>query len=167
MISHVYPRIADDARDRGAVRMAMCLALERQAFVLPWSGGPHRTAGHSSRAGECEFLARRPKVDGRHGQISLTSGREGQGQERRRPDRGFPIMANLKVFRTPAGFHDAYVAAPSQKAALKAWGSEADLFARGIAEKVTDPKLMEAPARKARSFYQGKPGQRGRSFRGC
>ena len=128
--------------------MAMCLALERQAFVLPWSGGPHRTAGHSSRAGECEFLARRPKVDGRHGQISLTSGREGQGQERRRPDRGFPIMANLKVFRTPAGFHDAYVAAPSQKAALKAWGSEADLFARGIAEKVTDPKLMEKPLAK-------------------
>ncbi|MEC3950243.1 hypothetical protein [Sphingobium sp. HWE2-09] len=54
-------------------------------------------------------------------------------------------MAKLKVFRTPIGFHDAYVAAPSQKAALQAWGSDADLFARGIAEKVTDPKLMEAP----------------------
>ncbi|WP_374551345.1 hypothetical protein [Sphingobium yanoikuyae] len=65
-----------------------------------------------------------------------------------RADRGFRIMAKLKVFRTPAGFHDAYVAAPSQKAALKAWGSEADLFARGIAEKVTDPKLMEAPLAK-------------------
>jgi len=51
----------------------------------------------------------------------------------------------LKVFRTPTGFHDAYVAAPSQKAALAAWGSEHDLFARGIAEKVGDPDLMREP----------------------
>ncbi len=57
-------------------------------------------------------------------------------------------MAKLKVFRTPIGFHDAYVAAPSQKAALKAWGSDADLFARGVAELVTDPALAaEALAR--------------------
>lgn len=48
----------------------------------------------------------------------------------------------LKVFRTPAGFHDAYVAAPSRKAALAAWGADADLFARGVAEEVTDPALM-------------------------
>jgi hypothetical protein len=47
----------------------------------------------------------------------------------------------LKVFRTPIGFHDAYVAAPSRKAALEAWGSTADLFARGGAEEVTDPQL--------------------------
>ncbi len=51
----------------------------------------------------------------------------------------------LKVFRTPTGFHDAYVAAPSRKAALAAWGSDADLFARGVAEEVTDLKLTEAP----------------------
>jgi len=54
-------------------------------------------------------------------------------------------MAKLKVFRTPIGFHDAYVAAPSRKAALKAWGADADLFARGVAEEVTDPALVEAP----------------------
>ena len=48
----------------------------------------------------------------------------------------------LKVFRTPIGFHDAYVAATSRKAALAAWGSDADLFARGAAEEVTDPALM-------------------------
>jgi multidrug resistance efflux pump len=54
-------------------------------------------------------------------------------------------MATLKVFRTPIGFHDAYVAVPSQKAALKAWGADGDLFARGIAERVTDAALMEAP----------------------
>ena len=51
----------------------------------------------------------------------------------------------LKVFRTPIGFHDAFVAAPSQKAALEAWGADANLFAQGIAEQVTDPKLMEEP----------------------
>ncbi|HLV08517.1 MAG TPA: hypothetical protein VKY80_12655 [Croceibacterium sp.] len=51
----------------------------------------------------------------------------------------------LKVFRTAIGFHDAYVAAPSQKAALEAWGADANLFARGVAEQVTDPELMEEP----------------------
>jgi len=51
----------------------------------------------------------------------------------------------LKVFRTSAGFHDAYVAAPSRKRALAAWGADADLFARGVADEVTDPKLMAAP----------------------
>ena len=51
----------------------------------------------------------------------------------------------LKVYRTVAGFYDAYVAAPSQKAALAAWGSDRDLFARGIAEQVTDPALMAEP----------------------
>ena len=54
----------------------------------------------------------------------------------------------LKVFRTPIGFHDAYVAAPSQKAALDVWGSDADLFARGVAERVEDPALMREPLAK-------------------
>ena len=54
----------------------------------------------------------------------------------------------LKVFRTTIGFHDAYVAAPSMKAALAAWGADSNLFAQGIAEAVTDPELMtEALAR--------------------
>jgi chromosome segregation ATPase len=51
----------------------------------------------------------------------------------------------LKVFRTPIGFHDAYVAAPSRKAALEAWGADSNLFAQGIAEEVTEPKLTEEP----------------------
>jgi hypothetical protein len=51
----------------------------------------------------------------------------------------------LKVFRTPIGFHDAFVAAPSQKAALEAWGSESNLFAAGVAEVVTDPVLTKEP----------------------
>ncbi|HYI42995.1 MAG TPA: hypothetical protein VD768_05170 [Sphingomicrobium sp.] len=53
--------------------------------------------------------------------------------------------AKLKVFRTPIGFHDAYVAAPSQKAALEAWGSDSNLFAAGAAEQVTEADLMEVP----------------------
>src|SRR3990170_4517223 len=55
----------------------------------------------------------------------------------------------LKVFRTATGFHDAYVAAPSRKAALAAWGADADLFARGVAEQVTDPKLTAGPLARA------------------
>lgn len=51
----------------------------------------------------------------------------------------------LKVYRTAIGFHDAYVAAPSKKAALAAWGAKKDLFAIGSAEVVTDPALTAAP----------------------
>ena len=51
----------------------------------------------------------------------------------------------FKVFRTPIGFHDAYVAAPSRTAALEAWGADSNIFAQGIAEEVTDPALMEEP----------------------
>ncbi len=54
----------------------------------------------------------------------------------------------LKVFRTSAGFSDAYVAVPSQKAALAAWGSDVNLFARGMAEEVTDPALTAEPLKK-------------------
>ena len=55
------------------------------------------------------------------------------------------MTAKLKVFSTAIGFHDAYVAAPSKKAALKAWGTTKDLFARGAAEIVTDPELTREP----------------------
>lgn len=51
----------------------------------------------------------------------------------------------LKVYRTPIGFHDAYVAAPSQKAAMVARGSEGNLFARELAEVVTDDELTREP----------------------
>jgi len=57
-------------------------------------------------------------------------------------------MPKLKVYRTPIGFHDAYVAAPSMKAALKAWGTTKNLFSRGAADIVTDPKLTKEPLAK-------------------
>lgn len=56
--------------------------------------------------------------------------------------------SKLKLFRTAIGFHDAYVAAPSRAAALRAWGSDKDLFARGVAEEVdpaTAPEALAAP----------------------
>jgi hypothetical protein len=52
-----------------------------------------------------------------------------------------PRKTRLKVYRTAIGFHDAYVAAPSQKAALEAWKAETNLFAMGAAEMVSDPEL--------------------------
>jgi len=51
----------------------------------------------------------------------------------------------LKVYSTPIGFHDAFVAAPSQKAALEAWGAGTNLFSQGSAHVVTDPKLAKVP----------------------
>lgn len=58
------------------------------------------------------------------------------------------MAAKLKVFRTAVGFRDAYVAAPSKAAALRAWGTDKDLFARGGAELVTDEALQEEPLSK-------------------
>lgn len=51
----------------------------------------------------------------------------------------------LKVYRTAIGFHDAYVAAPSMKAALAAWGTDKNLFARGAAEVVEGGPLTAEP----------------------
>ena len=68
------------------------------------------------------------------------------------------MARKLKVYRTPIGFHDAYVAASSRKEALRAWGADADLFARGIAEVVTDEELTREPL--------AKPGEVVRSLRG-
>lgn len=59
--------------------------------------------------------------------------------------KGIVRQPKFKVFRTPIGFHDAYVAAPSQKAALEAWGSDKNLFSAGAAERVEDPELMREP----------------------
>lgn len=65
----------------------------------------------------------------------------------------------LKVFRTAVGFRDAYVAAPSRAAALRAWGTDKDLFARGGAEEVTDPALTgEALAKPGEVVYRTRGG---------
>jgi hypothetical protein len=71
----------------------------------------------------------------------------------------------LKVFRTPIGFHDAYVAAPSMKAALEAWGSSTNLFSQGAAELVTDPKLTKAPLARPGEVVRVPRGSEGEHFK--
>lgn len=65
----------------------------------------------------------------------------------------------LKVFRTGAGFYDAYVAAPTQKAAIEAWGADPRTFARGDAEVVTDPALIAEALAKPGEVIRKKRGE--------
>lgn len=52
---------------------------------------------------------------------------------------------NLKVYQTTLGFYDSVVAAPSQAAALRAWGlDKTNVFKEGFAEIATDPQAIEA-----------------------
>lgn len=50
----------------------------------------------------------------------------------------------LKVFQAQFGFYDSVVAAPSQAAALRAWGSRQNLFAEGHARVTDDPRAVRA-----------------------
>lgn len=50
----------------------------------------------------------------------------------------------LKVFTAQIGFYDTVVAAPSQAAALRAWGTNQNLFAGGGARVADDAKAIEA-----------------------
>lgn len=55
-----------------------------------------------------------------------------------------PPGRRLKVFQVHLGFFDTVVAAPSQAAALRAWGSHQNLFADGSARLTEDPQAVEA-----------------------
>ena len=68
-----------------------------------------------------------------------------------RANRSGGMPRRLKVFRTNAGFYDAYIAAPSRLAALAAWGAKGDLFAREAAEEVTDASLKTIRSPRATS----------------
>jgi hypothetical protein len=50
----------------------------------------------------------------------------------------------LKTFVTTLGFFELAVAAPSMKAALKAWGLERNAFQHGFARQTDDPKIIAA-----------------------
>jgi hypothetical protein len=52
------------------------------------------------------------------------------------------MARRLKVFRAHLGFYDTIVAAPSQKAALEAWGAGANEFHQGFAAETKDPALV-------------------------
>jgi hypothetical protein len=55
-----------------------------------------------------------------------------------------PKGRKLKVFQAQFGFYDTVVAAPSQAAALRAWGTRQNLFASGDAKVVTDEAAVAA-----------------------
>lgn len=84
-----------------------------------------------------------------------------------------PGRRRLKVFKTPIGFHDAYVAAPSRKAALEAWGAGTDLFSAGIAEEVKSPTgnaakaALSRPGEVVREARQGEKEGRPSTMRGA
>ena len=52
-------------------------------------------------------------------------------------------MPRPKVFQAHLGFFDTVVAAPSQKAALEAWGSRQNLFQNGTASAATDEDAIK------------------------
>ncbi|MET0546545.1 MAG: hypothetical protein ABWZ40_09560 [Caulobacterales bacterium] len=55
-----------------------------------------------------------------------------------------PKAPKLKVYQTQIGLHTWVVAAPNQKAALKAWDTHMDLFAAGQASVTTSPDAVKA-----------------------
>ena len=50
----------------------------------------------------------------------------------------------LKVYQAQIGFYDLIVAAPSQAAALRAWGIHLNMFADGSARIATDKQAIKA-----------------------
>jgi colicin import membrane protein len=54
------------------------------------------------------------------------------------------MARKLKTYQTSVGFFDLAVAAPSMSAALRAWGSETNLFQQGFAKETEDPAIVAA-----------------------
>ncbi len=54
------------------------------------------------------------------------------------------MARKLKVFQARFGFYDTVIAAPSQAAALRAWGAHQNLFTDGQASLATDAAAIEA-----------------------
>ena len=54
------------------------------------------------------------------------------------------MARKLRVYQVHLGFYDTVVAAPSQTAALRAWGTHQNLFADGVAHLATDQGAIEA-----------------------
>src|SRR3954464_10059196 len=53
------------------------------------------------------------------------------------------VGRKLKVFQASLGFYATVVAAPSQAAALRAWGIRQNLFGDGVARPAEDEKAVE------------------------
>jgi colicin import membrane protein len=68
----------------------------------------------------------------------------------------------LNTYQTSVGFYDLAVAAPSMKAALKAWGAGSNLFHQGIARETDDPDIVAATMRKPGVVLKRPAGSSGR-----
>jgi len=66
-----------------------------------------------------------------------------RSREGRWDEHGQQAAPRLKVFQAQIGFFDSVVAAPSQAAALRAWGSSQNLFAQGMARITTDADAVD------------------------
>jgi hypothetical protein len=58
------------------------------------------------------------------------------------------MARKLKIYQTSLGFFDLAIAAPSMKAALRAWGSDTNLFHQGFAKETDDPAIVAATVAK-------------------
>lgn len=58
------------------------------------------------------------------------------------------MARKLKTYQTSLGFFDLAIAAPSMKAALKAWGADSNLFHQGAAKESDDPNVIKATLKK-------------------
>jgi hypothetical protein len=54
------------------------------------------------------------------------------------------MARKLKIYQTSLGFFDLAIAAPSMAAALRAWGSDTNLFQQGFAKETDDPAIVAA-----------------------
>jgi colicin import membrane protein len=54
------------------------------------------------------------------------------------------LARKLKTYQTSLGFFDLAIAAPSMKAAAKAWGTSTQEFKRGFAKHSDDPEIVAA-----------------------
>jgi hypothetical protein len=58
------------------------------------------------------------------------------------------MARKLKTYQTSLGFFDLAIAAPSMAAALRAWGSDTNLFHQGFAKETDDPVIVAATVTK-------------------
>src|ERR1700730_9083091 len=71
------------------------------------------------------------------------------------------MAKKLKTYETSLGFFDLAIAAPSMKAALKAWGADSNLFHQGAAKQSEDPDVVAATMAKRGVIRKRRVGSNG------
>jgi hypothetical protein len=67
----------------------------------------------------------------------------------------------LKTYVTSVGFFEQAIAAPSMKAALEAWGAQANLFQQGFARETNEPSIVAATMAKPGVILRRAVGSKG------